>query len=334
MGFDIPIVLFFFKRKEKTIQIVDRIRRVKPCKIYLISDGPRNEAEKVLVDECRLAVENSIDWPCTIIKNYAEENKGVFNRIGLGAKWVLRREEYAIFLEDDNLPEVTFFYYCRELLLKYKDDSRIFWICGTNYLGEYSPSNNTSYVFTRHMLPCGWATWSDKFLKLYDGELNLYGDRYIRNNLKYQYRSMALYKQQKYLINSEYQRILNNQNPRSWDYQMAFSIRINNVLGIAPVKNQIKNIGVDQYSTHGGTSLNNPMTKRLTGMESFPLEFPLKHPSVVMPDSEFEKRIESIITMPFWYMWGIKGAKVIRKVFNIPESVSLSSKLFDKQGKG
>lgn len=328
MTFDIPIVVIFFKRKHKTVQIINRIKEVKPSKLYLISDGARNQEEQKLVHECRVAVEESIDWPCEIIKNYAEENEGVYNRIGLGAKWVLEREEYAIFLEDDNLPEITFFEYCRELLLKYKDDTRIFWICGTNYLGDYKSPNDASYVFTQHMLPCGWATWSNKFLKFYDGNLELYQDKYIRENLKYQYKRSALYKQHNYLIKSEYTRIMNNKRPGSWDYQMAFSIKVNNLLGIAPAKNQIKNIGVDQYSTHGGTSLNNPMTKRLTGMDSFALEFPLKHPLSVMVDGDFDRKTESTITMPLWYVLGIRGAKIIRKVLNISEGVSLSSKLF------
>ena len=132
--FQIPVVLFFFKREDKTLKVLDKIAQVKPIKIYLISDGPRDEKEAIRVETTRAKVEGFIDWDCEVIKNYSSENKGVYDRIGLGAKWVLSQEESAIFLEDDNLPELTFFRYCEELLSRYRDDTRVLWICGTNYM--------------------------------------------------------------------------------------------------------------------------------------------------------------------------------------------------------
>lgn len=59
-----------------------------------------------------------------------------------------------------------------------------------------------------------------------------------------------LFKQQKYSIYSTKRKIELNY-PVSWDFQMCFSLRSNDMYGISPSKNQIKNIGVDQDSTHG-----------------------------------------------------------------------------------
>ena len=131
MGYSIPVVLILFKRFDTLEKILDRIRYVKPQKVYLLSDEGRNENEKNMVQKVRNFVESSIDWDCKIIKKYATKNEGVYNNIALGAKWVFEREEKAIFLEDDNLPEVTFFNFCEEMLNKYVDDNRILWICGT-----------------------------------------------------------------------------------------------------------------------------------------------------------------------------------------------------------
>ena len=164
--FDIPVVLFIFKR-EKAVEIIKQISKIKPTKLYLIGDGPRNEEEVSLVEKCRTMVEEAVTWQCELIKNYADLNRGVYSNIALGAKWVLEREQNAIFLEDDNLPEITFFEFCKEMLNMYKNKNEILWICGSNYLEKYNNSNNQSYYFTQHMLPCGWATWSDKFLKFY-----------------------------------------------------------------------------------------------------------------------------------------------------------------------
>jgi hypothetical protein len=297
-GFKIPVVLFFFRRKDKIVEIIERLSQVKPEKIYLISDGPRNENEKIQVNECREAVENSINWDCQIVKNYSSENSGVYDRIGLGAKWVFEKEDVAIFLEDDNLPELSFFNYCEELLEKYKNDNRILWVCGTNYLEDYTPEDNASYVFTKHLLPCGWASWSDKFNQYYDGELKLLDESYIYNRLSETYRNKALYKQQKHSIDRTKYLLEHDRRSCSWDHQMSFSIRANGLYGISPSVNQIKNIGVDEFSEHGGTSLDIEMTNRFCGMDSKELQFPLNHPKSVMEDSIYERRVGNIILLP------------------------------------
>ncbi|WP_422766831.1 hypothetical protein ACOX9X_11130 [Photobacterium leiognathi subsp. mandapamensis] len=156
-SFNIPVALFIFKRKDSVLKILEVLAKVKPSKIYLLSDGGRNEDEKKIVDECRFAIEEAISWNCEIVKKYHTENVGVYSNIADGAKWVFSQEEKAIFLEDDNLPEETFFEYCECLLNKYRLDSRILWVCGSNYLEEVETSDNSSYFFTQNMLPCGWA---------------------------------------------------------------------------------------------------------------------------------------------------------------------------------
>lgn len=327
--FDIPVVLFFMKRKDLTLQVLNQIAKVKPSRLYLISDAGRNKEEHEKVIECREAVEKSINWPCEIIRDYADENKGVYNRIGLGAKWVLSKERWAIFLEDDNLPEVSFFYFCKEMLERYELDNRIFWVCGTNYLTKYETTQQYSYVFTRHTLPCGWASWGSKFVQYYDGDLELYDFPFVKDNIINIYNNKRLEKQKLSFIQDTKKGLISNPQKTSWDHQMTFSILANNLFGIAPTVNLIKNIGVNVESTHGGTSLRNPMTRRFCGMDSLEIKFPLKHPPVVLSDVIYEKKVGEIICIPVWYFAGIKAARVIRKIFGIPNDVSLSRIIFD-----
>lgn len=327
--FDIPVVLFIFKR-DKAVEIVKRIGSVKPQKLYILADQGRNEIEKKQVEECRGAVENAIDWKCEIIKNYADENRGVFKNIGLGAAWVLRRERWAIFLEDDNLPEETFFLFCKEMLQRYEKDTRVLWVCGTNYLGNYEPKSGDSYVFTRHMLPCGWASWNGKFEQFYDGELKLTTNKTIMKNIKNMYCNKSVYKQYMESWMSEKMRIDAGKSPISWDYQMDFSIKANNLFGICPCKNQIRNIGVDDFSIHGGKSFDSIMTERFCGMDSYPLEFPLQHPMTVLQDPVFEKKTGKIILLPLRLRVSIKVLKKIRRMLMIPNG--MSTKQFIKEG--
>jgi len=325
-NFDIPIVLFFFKRVEKTVQIVDQISKVKPKRLYLISDGPRNDEEAKLVHNCRKEVEAHVTWQCEIIRNYAETNKGVYDRIARGALWVFTKEDTAIFLEDDNLPELTFFPFCEEMLKMYKDDTRVLWICGTNYLKQYEPIDGSSYVFTKHMLPCGWASWNHKFTRFYDGELNLLKEKDINQKVKYSYNDLRLFEQDKRCWDSEIRRKSKGLEPISWDHQMSFSIRANGLLGIVPKYNQIRNIGVDQFSTHGGTSLSFVMTKRFCELETKQLPFPLVHPKVALCDPDFEKKTGDIILLPFKNRLQIKISSLLKRLLKLDPDFSFSSK--------
>ena len=213
---------------------------------------------------------------------------------------VFEREKYAIFLEDDNLPELTFFPYCKELLNRYENDTRIMWICGTNYLGKYQAQDGASYMFTKHMLPCGWASWSKKFLKYYDGKIEKFRDPYVRERFFKDFPNKAMLDVYAAPLLRYEKEIDQGKNPYSWDYQMCLTVRTNSMFGISPVCNQIRNIGVDMDSEHGGNSMNKVMTRRFCGMPSYPLEFPLKHPKAVMTDLEYESRINKIVTPPFY----------------------------------
>lgn len=314
--FDIPVCLFIFQRKDTVLRIIDRISRVKPKKIYLMSDQGRNEEEKKRVQECREAVEAAINWNCEVIKDYAAENRGVFENIGMGAMRVFSQEEVAIFLEDDNLPEITFFSYCKQMLEKYKDNDRVVWICGTNYLGKYENSSGESYMFTQHLLPCGWASWRKKYTTYYDSFFDTFNET-IKERIKPLYRNNPLYKQQMEVIQREYDRMKNGERFRSWDYQMCLSIRANDLLGISPANNQIKNIGVDAFSEHGGVTFADKMTKRFCGMDSYPLEFPLKEPQTVLIDPIYEKKIGNIILYPLDWRIRKPFGKIKRKIISM-----------------
>ena len=100
-------------------------------------------------------------------------------------------------------------------------------------------------MFTQNLLPCGWASWADKFLKYYDGQLETFNPETDRKSLRKAYRNKALAKQDFNNFCVEKGRATEGKRFISWDYQMAYTIRKYDLLGISPCNNQIKNIGVD-----------------------------------------------------------------------------------------
>lgn len=299
MRLDTPVALLLFKRREASLRIIDRVREVRPKVVYLLSDHGRDADERALVESVRDAVEKAIDWDCAVVRRYQDENVGVYGNIALGARWVFERESRAIFLEDDNLPAVSFFWYCQELLERYADDTRVLWVCGTNYLESFAPADGSSYMFTKHLLPCGWASWASKFNTYCDFDLESVEDPRWVERVGHEYLGMErLFQQQHREVMLERERHLRGERYYSWDYHMAWSIRAHNLYGVSPAVNQIENIGVDAFSTHGGTSLAQEMTRRFTSMASHELPLPLVHPPAVLTDIGYEKRIGEIITVP------------------------------------
>lgn len=297
--FDIPIVLFIFRRSSTLKDILGRIREIAPSKVYILADEGRTPEEVKEAHNCRRIVESLIDWDCKVIKHYADSNRGVYNNIGEGAKWVFQREEMAIFLEDDNLPDVSFFRYAKEMLLKYKNQNNVLWVCGTNYFSEIESSE--SYKFTKHLLPCGWASWRGKFLQYYDGNLDSFSNRSKRKAFRKSYYPKLLRFVQLQSIKNEFFRKKKGRDFISWDYQMLWSVRSNDYYGIVPTRNLITNIGVDELSTHGGSTKSNIMTDRFCEVPSKALVFPLSHPTQVGIDKEFELELGRIICPPFKY---------------------------------
>lgn len=88
--------------------VFERIRKARPSRLYLVSDGPRGEEDRALVDACRAIVQN-VDWPCEVTRYYSEKNLGLKNRVVSGLDEVFLIEESAIVLEDDCLPSSSFF---------------------------------------------------------------------------------------------------------------------------------------------------------------------------------------------------------------------------------
>ena len=327
--FDIPIVLFMFRRTSGFRSIIEQIKKIRPQKIYLIADGPRNDSEIQECNNCRRFVENLIDWKCEIVRNYAKTNRGVLENIGLGARWVFEHEEKAIFLEDDNYPEDSFFMYCKELLNKYEKEERVLWICGTNYITDMELE--TSYVFTQHLLPCGWASWSKKFLRYYDAELTSLQDQAKLRTFKNSYDNKKLMKQQLRSVERTKYLIETDRRQSSWDYQMIYSLRANNLLGIAPTKNQIKNIGADNFSIHGGTSTKLVMTDRFCLVNTAKLSFPLIHPDNIEINCSFEKKIGEIILLPLSERLKNVAGTIAKKVLRMNKNESFAEYLKKKR---
>ena len=133
--YNTPILFLIFNRPDTTKVVFERIREIKPSRLYVAADAPRQGKDKE-AELCRQSrsIIDSVDWPCEVKTLFREENLGCKKAISSAITWFFEQEEYGVILEDDCLPDLSFFRFCEELLIKYKDDERIGHIGGNCFL--------------------------------------------------------------------------------------------------------------------------------------------------------------------------------------------------------
>ena len=104
------------------------------------------------------AIVEQVNWPCDVLKNYFDINLGCSERVSSGIDWVFSQVEEAIILEDDCLPNQSFFPFCEDMLCRYRSDNRIMHISGNNFQ-QGQRRSPYSYYFSRIAHIWGWATW-------------------------------------------------------------------------------------------------------------------------------------------------------------------------------
>lgn len=269
------IVFFIYNRPETTEIVFSKIREYQPNKIYIFSDGPKNEDDKLNVERARNHIQ--IDWACESVITYHTKNFGCSASIINGLNKVFNEVEDAIILEDDCNPDFTFFEYCHKLLDFYKEDSEVLHISGFNPLAEVDINN--SYFFSKFILPpWGWATWKRAW-KNFNSNLDTW--QKIKT-ITYQN------------INQEYFKDWTDMfenirlNKTTWDVPWNVDIWKYKGLGIIPKKSLVKNIGFGYQAT-----FTHNISSELSKIEAQKMRFPIQHPLKRFTD--FDGKIEKIL---------------------------------------
>lgn len=289
--FDIPITIIFFIRADTLKRVFERVKQIKPKELFLIQDGPRDDTDIPKIEECRKIVED-IDWKCNVHKNYSAVNLGCGKRPYTGISWTFEHVDESIILEDDCLPNLSFFTFCKQMLEKYKDDERVMIISGTNHLIEYKKSNNESYFFSKSLAIWGWATWKRAWDK-YDYTIKRFENKDILDNLKDEIKIKNAYKDITKACKNTELYLSQNLKLSWWDYQWHFCLYINSGLGIVPKYNLISNIGFGNDSTHFNKLKNKKY--RFENMQTKELESNLIHPNYIMCDWNYDRKVYNII---------------------------------------
>jgi hypothetical protein len=278
-----PIVFLIFNRPETTLRVFEAIRRARPTKLLIIADGPRlNNPKDYNNCVASRSIVEQVDWDCNVHRNYSDINLGCKQRVISGLNWVFEKVTEAIILEDDCLPDYSFFQFAQELLNYYQYDSRIMSISGNNFqFGRRRTSD--SYYFSRYPHSWGWATWRRAW-QLYDPHIKLWTEVNQGGWLK---DILDCDRSTKNWAN-RFQSVCGNQT-HIWDYQWTFCCWIHSGLSILPNVNLVSNIGFSEDATH---------TKGKSTLAEIPVEemqFPLMHPLFMIRDIQSDIQTEKKI---------------------------------------
>jgi hypothetical protein len=210
--------------------------------------------------------------------DFADSNMGCKRRVASGIDWIFEQVEEAIILEDDCLPDPSFFRYCEEMLTRYRDNERVGMVSGGNLqFGRRRGSG--SYYFSKYTHIWGWASWRRAW-KHFDRDLTLWPVFRDQGLLPQIFETAG---EQDYWRNSF--QWVHEGSLDTWDVSWTFTAITHGLLQVVPNVNLISNIGFGANATHThvvGVHANMPTQ---------PIEFPLVHPTFVLADLEADRYI-------------------------------------------
>jgi len=278
-----PLLFLVFNRPDTTKKVFERIRAARPSRLFIAADGPRSGRE----DDVRKCAEvkkivSGVDWPCEVTTLFREKNLGCRRAVSSAITWFFENVEEGIILEDDCLPDISFFKYAGELLECYRADERIGMVCGANFQFG-SRRTMDSYYFSRYPHVWGWASWRRVWQK-YDAEMKIWPEIKSGGWLNDHFNNKAQVEYWRKIFDSVYEGKID-----TWDYQLSLTFITNHYMSVIPNVNLISNLGYCGEATHtaGGGGV-------LSEMKTLPMNFPLIHPDFMIKDALADKKVENL----------------------------------------
>ncbi len=240
-----PVIYIFFNRPAAMRRSLAAIRAARPPRLHLIADGPRthkpNEAQ--LCTEARALVENAIDWPCEVSRDYSDVNLGCGRRVSSGLTRAFALLGEAMVIEDDTAPHADFFPFCTAQLAAFRHDPGVHAVCGFNPLNRYQPGRGPA-VCSLYNNIWGWASWQRSWGD-YTYDVSEWSDpavqraarEFLDNDLLYEFYRQGLD-----------QTVAGHVD--SWDFQWSYTLLKHRRRVVMTTVNFIENLGFGADATH------------------------------------------------------------------------------------
>lgn len=300
---NIPVLLITYNRKENALKVLECLREAQVSALYIACDGPKeSQQDKEKVQRTREALQEAVDWECNVQYRFSDSNQGCKYGPVNAINWIFEKEERAIILEDDIVPNPSFFFFCEEILERFREREEIMMISGCNIMSR-TESAGESYFFESIATTWGWATWKRAWKK-YDMTMQGWQEMKKKKVLK-----KLFLKDTAFSLKRDFENVAVNDTD-IWDYQWQYTMIKNGGLGIVPKYCMVQNIGFeDEDATH----TNGVLFK----YRDFLMPFPLVHPQKLEGNQEYERYVETQIYRVNYFHLFLKKSlpeKLVRKI--------------------
>ena len=297
-----PVLLLCFNRPKQTKQVFEVIRSVKPQKLYVAVDAPREGREDDYVN-CRKVKEivTNVDWDCETHYLFQKNNLGC-SRSGVTAwEWIFSTEDKMIFVEDDGLGSKDAFYFIQDMLDLYEKDTRIAYVGAVNYGLKYG---NASYFFSREPVATYFmGTWKRTY-NLYDYDLDSYYDVIRTKEFRKNFRTNSEFWLKRRIFDGYRKSVEKNNRYNTYDVQMTYLSYRYNMYSIYPNVNMVSNIGLEG-GANNKVSKDSSFYKEYANRTISPLEH-IVYVDTFNIDERFEEvfyRKRALYNKPWYLHW-------------------------------
>lgn len=239
-----PVCVFAFNRPEHTRRTLGALAQsplAASTSLTVFIDGPRNDAEKPMVDAVAQVAETQQGFASIELRR-RDRNAGLAVSIEEGVSQMMAEHGRAIILEDDILTSPAFLHYMNLALERYKDTPDVWHIAGYN---EDIPAFGRKYgTYSWRFMSCwGWATWADRWAH-YSRDPDALVDEFSDADIA----RFNLDGAQDY-----WSQVLANQTGelKTWAVFWYATIFRNRGLCLSPYFSYVENIGFDGSGSHG-----------------------------------------------------------------------------------
>lgn len=240
-----PVLFLVFNRPDVTRRVFERIRQVQPKQLFVAADGYRcnYSGEEERCQEVR-QIATAVDWNCKVRTLFRDKNLGCREAVSSAISWFFENVEEGIILEDDCLPDISFFYYCSSILSLYRHENKVMHI-GGHSIGTIDTNDSENCFFSAYNHIWGWATWKRAWHH-YDISMSELAE-FLSDESLYSYFDSPQE------INFWRRTLSKAIEIDTWDYQWTYSIWKNEGVSVLPKKSIVENIGFEEYATHTKT---------------------------------------------------------------------------------
>jgi hypothetical protein len=241
------VAVFLYNRPEYSAALIKAIERANPSRLYLIFDAPNPDVAGDF-ERCREAYQPwnaRLSWAILSRTHLevAETHMGCRKRVATGLDWVFERERDAIILEDDCIPNASFFEFCDAALERYRHDRSVMHVNGCNFGFPCGPS---SVYWARYAHVWGWATWRRAW-RFYDEQARFWRFDASRKLLVEHFACGHS------LVERHWQGRANDvalHNFDTWDTQWQLAIWQRDGMVVGPACDLVSNVGTGPKATH------------------------------------------------------------------------------------